>query len=814
MSTIPVPLLTIDIENGRNEIIIPNADHHLLVTEVATTTATVPPIPILINARIRAPPRQNDHILQPTPEERLRMRRVANAPTSTNKSTAANINNTYTNDSNFVNPLHVTVCQDVSGSLAGSTLQMCQRALNFVVDHLGPRDRFGLVTFGARVREVVPLIEMSEGGRESARRSIYELDAGGNTSLANGLLTALRQEPFVGGRAAAVATHNRTTSTNATTTISSAAASSGRKPRNIILSHTLQKKEDQSSGIVAKNNSSYGYYDYFYTFTIKPPECCTYYEISCPSSPFSSTSPPTSAGGAVDSITASGEVEFELPPIRQSIDKLIVTLFFDDQTFSNVEYLLGEILKKKQTIDLAKIATTSTVNFATSPPSIRASSDPVLPTRVILLFTDGNLNAGTVNAQTLKRQVQEIIDEKARLENIYRSFAPTSTSTSSTTTMAARLNISSAAPLLYTFGFGNDTNASLLRDLAELTCSSFYHISQADLIPRVFADVLGGLFSLVASNVRVRISPTDASIVRIGKVYAGKFKTVALLNSESVAADAGRVVEVHIPNIFEDEVKDILVEAFISVKPVSASCQLPLPNPFAPIEFALTYDSAEQTYTNKNDNNNSNDNSALLSPPSFPSTTFRSSIYVMDAATYNARQKGVHHEVAASTAPISSSSYDWPRSGCTNRFVSSLLHRFQTQEMLERVRESADRGAMRDAKERATLACQLLEQVLADIRAEKRLSSANFPATSPVEMAENTIQLCLSQANHVASTAVEDQVAWSSEGGQQIVNSYASELAVQRNNNAYGVGGSGDVGERARSVFGINNMRNQMRNIA
>ena len=59
----------------------------------------------------------------------------------------------------------------------------------------------------------------------------------------------------------------------------------------------------------------------------------------------------------------------------------------------------------------------------------------------------------------------------------------------------------------YTFGFGSDHDEKLLKDLSEITQSSYYFIESSEGIPSAFGDCLGGLLTLIAQNVSVVIKP-------------------------------------------------------------------------------------------------------------------------------------------------------------------------------------------------------------------------------------------------------------------------------------------------------------------
>jgi uncharacterized protein YegL len=56
---------------------------------------------------------------------------------------------------------------------------------------------------------------------------------------------------------------------------------------------------------------------------------------------------------------------------------------------------------------------------------------------------------------------------------------------------------------LFTFGFGKDHDANMLRPIAEAGHGLYYYIEKEDEIPNSFADCIGGLLSVVAQNIKL-----------------------------------------------------------------------------------------------------------------------------------------------------------------------------------------------------------------------------------------------------------------------------------------------------------------------
>ncbi|CAG9321577.1 unnamed protein product [Blepharisma stoltei] len=76
---------------------------------------------------------------------------------------------------------------DVSGSMQGDKIELTKKTLEFMVGKLEPKDRMSLVLFSSEVRRILPLIKMTEVGKQRALSKIAEIHAGGGTELVEGL---------------------------------------------------------------------------------------------------------------------------------------------------------------------------------------------------------------------------------------------------------------------------------------------------------------------------------------------------------------------------------------------------------------------------------------------------------------------------------------------------------------------------------------------------------------------------------------------------------------------------------------------------
>lgn len=107
---------------------------------------------------------------------------------------------------------------------------------------------------------------------------------------------------------------------------------------------------------------------------------------------------------------------------------------------------------------------------------------------------------------------------------------------------------------VFTFGFGSDHDAQLLKGLAEVGRGMYYFMAHADDIPVAFADCLGGLLSVVAQNIELEF-----------EVVGNSCAISRLLTRFPVTThQPQRRVSVHVNDIYADESKDLLVDLMLS----------------------------------------------------------------------------------------------------------------------------------------------------------------------------------------------------------------------------------------------------------
>jgi len=136
--------------------------------------------------------------------------------------------------------------------------------------------------------------------------------------------------------------------------------------------------------------------------------------------------------------------------------------------------------------------------------------------------------------------------------------------------LAARCR-NSAGASLYVFGFGQDHDAALLSAIAEASKTPFTFAEEPEAIKEAFAGAIGGLMSVAAQNLRVRIEVVQpgASLVKVHT----SFTTEPLqdLGGEEGEALLKKGALVQIPDLFAGERKDLLLELKVPELPAGGA---------------------------------------------------------------------------------------------------------------------------------------------------------------------------------------------------------------------------------------------------
>ena len=109
---------------------------------------------------------------------------------------------------------------------------------------------------------------------------------------------------------------------------------------------------------------------------------------------------------------------------------------------------------------------------------------------------------------------------------------------------------------VYTFGFGNDHNASLLEDISNQGNGAYYYIDSQEKVPESFASCLGGLLSTVGQNISLVLEIENGCII---KEFTAK--NLPKYNEGKTRA------EVALGDLQSEETRDVLLELTL---PISA----------------------------------------------------------------------------------------------------------------------------------------------------------------------------------------------------------------------------------------------------
>ena len=84
-------------------------------------------------------------------------------------------------------PIDLVTVLDVSGSMAGTKIELLKRAMGFVIENLSSSDRLSVITFSSTARRIFPLLRMTAAGKQEALHAVNSLVANGVTNIAEGL---------------------------------------------------------------------------------------------------------------------------------------------------------------------------------------------------------------------------------------------------------------------------------------------------------------------------------------------------------------------------------------------------------------------------------------------------------------------------------------------------------------------------------------------------------------------------------------------------------------------------------------------------
>ncbi len=137
-------------------------------------------------------------------------------------------------------------------------------------------------------------------------------------------------------------------------------------------------------------------------------------------------------------------------------------------------------------------------------------------TSAVLLFTDGQANAGIKSADGICSALKAVMDSTSNAK-------------------------------IFTFGFGQDHDSNLLQQIAASGgCGNYVFLQTPDDIPMALVACLGGLLSVVLQNVRVTITPLNGCVVP------------EVITKFPVTQDAAGGQVVTIGDMYAESTKDVL----------------------------------------------------------------------------------------------------------------------------------------------------------------------------------------------------------------------------------------------------------------
>jgi hypothetical protein len=103
---------------------------------------------------------------------------------------------------------------------------------------------------------------------------------------------------------------------------------------------------------------------------------------------------------------------------------------------------------------------------------------------------------------------------------------------------------------VYTFGYGADHNAEMLKQISEYANGMYYFIERNEIIPESFGDCLGGLLSVVGQNIKLTVKSTADGY---------KIKKLCMIRDHTLAAD-GASLTMSLGDLQSEEQRDVLLQ--------------------------------------------------------------------------------------------------------------------------------------------------------------------------------------------------------------------------------------------------------------
>ena len=114
---------------------------------------------------------------------------------------------------------------------------------------------------------------------------------------------------------------------------------------------------------------------------------------------------------------------------------------------------------------------------------------------------------------------------------------------------------------VYTFGYGSDHNAAMLKDISQAANGVYFFIDTDEKIPESFADCLGGLLSTVGQNISLKVELCNGASIK--EFIAKKTPT---FNENKTSA------EVALGDLQSEEQRDVLMEIQLPICTSGSLC--------------------------------------------------------------------------------------------------------------------------------------------------------------------------------------------------------------------------------------------------
>eukprot|EP01064_Diplonema_japonicum_P018015 TRINITY_DN2660_c1_g5_i1.p1 TRINITY_DN2660_c1_g5~~TRINITY_DN2660_c1_g5_i1.p1 ORF type:complete len:526 (+),score=133.33 TRINITY_DN2660_c1_g5_i1:65-1579(+) len=147
------------------------------------------------------------------------------------------------------------------------------------------------------------------------------------------------------------------------------------------------------------------------------------------------------------------------------------------------------------------------------------TADAKTVSNCVWLFTDGHANEGVTTTEGITTEMDKLLGDDSDM-------------------------------VIHTFGFGSSHNDGMLRSIAEAGNGQYYFIENAAVIKETFAECLGGLLTVVATNLVLKMTP------------AAGVKPESCLNDLSINLED---LTFKMKDIYSEETRDFVVEFTLPV---------------------------------------------------------------------------------------------------------------------------------------------------------------------------------------------------------------------------------------------------------